>query len=154
MVLVITSLSITISFIRKQAFASRPNATAAGEVANATRVKAASLAYLDAMLDYHEGLARRQFGRDIAHVFLMHANTLNSHIMRDILERFRRRGYSFVPLAEAMQDPAYQTQDRYHGTNGMVWQHRWGIALGSQSGPEDEPDLPAWLVQLDKATPR
>lgn len=127
---------------------------AAGDEANATRVKAASLDYLDLMLEYHEGLARTLFGRDIAHVFLMHANTLSSLIMGDILERFRRRGYRFVPLADAMKDPAYQTEDRYHGANGIVWQHRWGIALGTKSRPEDEPDLPTWLVRLDQATPR
>jgi len=125
-----------------------------GDTAGAAKVREASLAYLDTMLEYHEGLARRLFGRDIAHVFLMHANTLNSLIMDEMLDRFRRRGYRFVPLGEAMQDAAYRTEDRYQGTDGIVWQHRWGIALGQKSGPADEPDIPSWLVRLDKATPR
>jgi len=127
---------------------------ARGDTANAERVKAASLTYLDTMLDYHEWLARRLFGRDIAHVFLMHANTLNSLTMCDLLERFRRRSYRFVPIEAVMRDSAYQTEDRYNGTDGMVWQHRWAIALGQRSGPADEPELPSWIVQLDRATPR
>ncbi|MBK7926844.1 MAG: polysaccharide deacetylase family protein [Bryobacterales bacterium] len=127
---------------------------AQGDPAGAAKVREASLAYLDTMLDYHEGLTRRLFGRDIAHVFLMHANTLNSQIMGEMLQRFRRRGYRFVALGEAMQDAAYRTEDHYQGTDGMVWQHRWGIALGHKSGPADEPEIPSWLVQLDKATPR
>lgn len=121
---------------------------------NAAKVRAASLDYLDTMLDYHEGLTRKLFGRDIAHVFLMHANSLNALILPDILERFRRRGYRFVSLTQALQDPAYQTEDRYQGAEGPVWLHHWSLALGQPSSPADEPDIPKWLFELDKATGR
>ena len=125
---------------------------ARGDQANAAKLPAASLDYLDTMLDYHEALSRKLFGRDIAHVFLMHANTINSLILPEILERFRRRGYQFVPLAKALEDPAYQTEDRYHAPQGPVWLHHWSIALGHETGPQHEPDLPKWLLELDKAT--
>jgi peptidoglycan/xylan/chitin deacetylase (PgdA/CDA1 family) len=122
------------------------------DFANADKVRAASLAYLDTMLDYHEALTRKLFQRDIAHVFLMHANSLNALILPDILDRFRRRGYRFVSLNQALQDPAYQTEDRYQGAQGPVWLHHWSIALGQPTSPNDEPDMPKWLFELDKAT--
>ncbi|MCC6294789.1 MAG: polysaccharide deacetylase family protein [Bryobacterales bacterium] len=125
-----------------------------GDTAAAEKVKAASLEHLDKMLDYHEGLTRKLFGRDIAHVFLMHANTLNSRILPEMLDRFRKRGYSFVPLAKAMEDPAYQTADPYAGEQGLVWLHRWAITLGHKTGAEDEPDPAPWLQELNRATPR
>ena len=124
---------------------------ARGDTANAGKVRTASLEYLDTMLDYHEALTWRLFQRDIAHVFLMHANTLNGLILPEMLDRFERRGYKFVPLAEALKDPAYQTEDRYNGTQGPVWLHHWSIALGQQSGPEQEPDIPKWLFDLNRA---
>ena len=127
---------------------------AQGDKANAEKVRAASLDHLDTMLDYHEGLARKLFGRDIAHVFLMHANTLNSHILPEMLDRFRKRGYSFVPLAKALEDPAYRTADSYFGEQGLVWQHRWAITLGHKTGAQDEPDPAQWLQDLNQATPR
>jgi len=122
-----------------------------GELANAEKVSLASLEYLDTMLDYHEALTRKLFGRDIAHIFLMHANTLNSLILPEMLERFRRRGYQFVPLAEALEDRAYRTADSYYGAQGPVWLHHWSIGLGHQTGPRQEPDIPKWLVELDRA---
>jgi peptidoglycan/xylan/chitin deacetylase (PgdA/CDA1 family) len=122
------------------------------DLANADKVRAASLEYLDTMLDYHEGLTRKLFQRDIAHVFLLHANSLNALILPDILERFRRRGYRFVSLTQALRDAAYQTEDRYQGAQGPVWLHHWSLALGQPSSPAEEPDIPKWLIELDKAT--
>ena len=126
--------------------------TSEANSANAEKVRAASLAYLDTMLDYHQALTRKLFQREISHVFLIHANTLNSLILPEMLECFRRRGYQFVPLAKALEDPAYRTEDRYHGAEGPVWLHHWSIALGQPSDPSQEPDIPKWLFELDKST--
>jgi peptidoglycan-N-acetylglucosamine deacetylase len=49
------------------------------------------------------------FGRDINYVLLMHIGALDSIMLRDLLELFKKQGFDFVTLEEAQKDPAYQS---------------------------------------------
>lgn len=45
----------------------------------------------------------------------MHANELNADVFAELIAATRRRGYTLIPLDEAMRDAAYQRADGYTG---------------------------------------
>src|SRR5579863_10282655 len=49
------------------------------------------------------------FGRDIKYVLLMHIGALDSVMLPDLLDLFKKEGFDFVTLEEAEKDPAYQS---------------------------------------------
>ena len=49
------------------------------------------------------------FGRDIKYVLLLHIGALDSIMLPDLLELFKKQGFDFVSLEEAEKDPAYQS---------------------------------------------
>jgi peptidoglycan/xylan/chitin deacetylase (PgdA/CDA1 family) len=49
------------------------------------------------------------FGRDIKYVLLMHIGALDSILLPDLLDLFKKEGFDFVTLEEAEKDPAYQS---------------------------------------------
>jgi peptidoglycan-N-acetylglucosamine deacetylase len=51
--------------------------------------------------------SRQLFGREIAHVMLLHLGDLNTVMMRPLLALLRDGSFDVVPLAEAQGDPAY-----------------------------------------------
>ena len=117
----------------------------------AERVRAAYLEHLDTAFDFFEGLARDTFGRDIPQILLIHANEINAECLDAMLGRLEARGYSFVSLEEALRDPAYATPDRFVGTNGPSWLHRWRVGLNLPPRLRDEPDMPAWAWEAYQA---
>lgn len=49
------------------------------------------------------------FGRDIKYVLLLHIGALDSIMLPDLLDLFKKQGFSFISLQDAEKDPAYQT---------------------------------------------
>ncbi len=112
---------------------------------DAVHLKREYLLYMESVTAYFETRAREVTGGDIPQVLLIHANQLNADTMTDLLVMFRKRGYRFVTLDEALTHPAYQLKDGYTGTNGFSWLHRWAIARGIK--PSSEPNEPDWLIE-------
>jgi peptidoglycan/xylan/chitin deacetylase (PgdA/CDA1 family) len=100
----------------------------AGDAALAARLRRDYVDYMLAKFAFYEDESKRLFGREIAQVLLIHANALNADALPALLERLRRRGYVFVALAEALEDPAYAHADGYRGGAGISWLHRWAMA--------------------------
>lgn len=50
--------------------------------------------------------------------------------MPDLLAMFKRRGYSFITLDQALTDEAYRLPEGYVGRNGFSWIHRWSKPRG------------------------
>jgi len=121
-------------------------AVLAKDEATADKVMSAYLASTDQRVAFCESLADDTFGRDIRQVLLIHANRLNADAMPELLRRLKARGYSWIPLGEALKDPAYTTRDDYVGPIGPSWLHRWRIALGKPDRLRDEPDAPEWVM--------
>ena len=119
----------------------------AGDHARADETMAAYLAHQDRMVAFGEALAFDTFGRGIPHVLLSHVNRLNADAMPELLRRLRARGYAFVTLEAALGDEAYDTPDRFVGTSGPSWLHRWRVTLEQPSRLNDEPDPPAWILK-------
>lgn len=49
------------------------------------------------------------FGRDIKYVLLLHIGALDSIMLPELLDLFKKQGFDFVSLEEAEKDPAYQS---------------------------------------------
>jgi len=60
---------------------------------------------------FYVGQSAMLFGRNIDQVLLLHANELNSAWFGTLADTLTARGYSFISLSEALQDPAYQSSD-------------------------------------------
>jgi hypothetical protein len=98
------------------------------------------------------------FDRQIAQIFLIHANRLNGEMLGEMLTRLEERGYRFVSLESALEDEAYSTPDHFVGPAGISWFHRWSYGRGygsrtTSSGlvlPETlyrEPDPPEFVLK-------
>ena len=108
--------------------------------------------YLDYMTDkvaYFEGQAQKLFERDIRHVLLVHANRLNADAFDALADRLTQRGYRFVSLARALEDPAYRSPDAYTGRAGLSWLDRWALTRGVPKGFfASEPKVPRWVEEV------
>jgi peptidoglycan/xylan/chitin deacetylase (PgdA/CDA1 family) len=107
------------------------------------RVTRAYVPYLESVVAFFERRSIEVVGREFPQIMLLHANELNSRMMPEILAMFRRRGYRFVSLAEALADPTYSLPENYVGPGGFSWIHRWSMTKGVPNS--GEPDEPAWV---------
>ena len=57
-------------------------------------------------------------GYELPQALLIHCNEMNALTLRQTIARMRDRGYTFVPLDEAMTDPAYATPGLKPGAMG------------------------------------
>jgi peptidoglycan/xylan/chitin deacetylase (PgdA/CDA1 family) len=117
------------------------------------RVAAAYLPYMEAKLDYYEKQSTALFGREISQILLVHANAINADHFGDLVTIMRKRGYNFITLSQALQDPAYKSPDTFVGQAGITWLHRWAITRGV---PDDffkgEPVTPEFVMKLAGVT--
>ena len=92
------------------------------------KAKAIGEAYMQYTLevfDYFEKLSMSEFGRNIKHIYLCHDNELNADYFGQLMDKLKERNYSFISLADALKDQAYQREDYYIGSSGMSWFYRW-----------------------------
>ena len=108
------------------------------------RVRREYVAYMESVVAFFEERSVEVVGREFPQILLIHDNELNADLMPDLLKMFRRRGYRFVPLVEALADEAYRLPEAYVGRGGFSWIHRWSMTKGMKS--RGEPDPPAWVT--------
>ena len=101
--------------------------------------------YMESIVAFFEQRSVEVAGREFPQILLIHANQLNADHMPQLLAMFRRRGYRFVTLEEALRDPAYQMPEDYVGRNGFSWIHRWSRFKGMSN--KGEPDAPEWVMK-------
>jgi peptidoglycan/xylan/chitin deacetylase (PgdA/CDA1 family) len=110
------------------------------------RVTAAYLDYMEACVEYYERQSVGIVGREIAQTLLLHANALNAATFEALIDRLRKRGYRFVPLSDALKDPAYASKDEFIGPAGITWLHRWALTQGRRGSIfAGEPVVPEWI---------
>lgn len=107
------------------------------------RVTREYLPYLESVVEFFERRSVEVVGREFPQIMLLHASEMNSRMMPDILAMFRRRGYRFVSLADALRDEAYRLPESYVGPGGFSWIHRWSVSKGMPN--KGEPDEPVWV---------
>ncbi len=105
--------------------------------------------YMESKLRYYEGQSEKLFGRNIRQILLIHANSLNSDYMGDLLQMFVKNGYSFISLQTALQDGSYKTPDLYYRNGGISWLDRWALTQGkSRDFFKNEPGCPVSVMKL------
>ena len=118
-----------------------------GDAVTQTRLEAAYVPYMVDKVAYYEAQSRALFGREIPQVLLLHANSINARRFAALADALAERGYRFVPLAEAVADPAYDSLDEYVGPAGISWLHRWALTRGVEKGFfRGEPETPEWVA--------
>ncbi|HEX8721468.1 MAG TPA: polysaccharide deacetylase family protein [Pyrinomonadaceae bacterium] len=126
-------------------------ARARGDEETAKRVADAYVPYTESVFEHFERLSAETFGREIPQVLLLHANDLNADRFDALAAMLARRGYTLVPLEEALKDPAYAEPDGPHA-NGISWLHRWRAARGLPA--KWEPEVPKFVGELYRAGQR
>ena len=109
------------------------------------RVRREYVPYMESVTAFFEQRSVEVVGREFPQILLIHANELNADLMPDLLEMFRRRGYRFISLEQALEDEAYRLPDAYAGRRGFSWIHRWSMT--KQLPLKGEPDPPAWVAE-------
>jgi peptidoglycan/xylan/chitin deacetylase (PgdA/CDA1 family) len=99
-------------------------ALARGDRSEAERIGRAHVAHVVDAARHYRDFARERFGRDVAHVILLHANALNADWLGAALDGLTAAGFRFVPLEQALADPVYSMRDGYVGENGISWLYR------------------------------
>lgn len=121
----------------------------AGDDTLADRIGSDYVSYMLDMVDFYESQSSMLFDRNIAHVFLIHANELNSQWFGALADQLSQKGYAFVTLEEAITDPAYESEDTYTGPGGITWLHRWAITRGEDPAMfAGEPRTPDYILKL------
>ena len=121
-------------------------AIAAKDTSLQRRIRQEYLGYMDRILMYYERQSIALMGRNIPHVLLLHANTLNAQTFDQLATAYRKRGYSFVALEHALKDNAYDSRDSYVGDGGITWLHRWALTQGRRGAVfAGEPVVPKWV---------
>jgi peptidoglycan/xylan/chitin deacetylase (PgdA/CDA1 family) len=124
----------------------RLDTTAAGNIA------AEYLRYMAAVIAYYERQSVALFDREIRQILLLHANKLNADTFGSLAGMLEARGYRFVTLARAVDDPAFQSRDGYIGPGGISWIHRWALTQGKRGAFfAGEPTVPSFVERA--ATP-
>lgn len=49
---------------------------------------------------------KRSNGKPVKQILLIHANLLNSYVLNDIIQMYKKNGYQFITLTEALKNPA------------------------------------------------
>jgi hypothetical protein len=125
------------------------------DLGDAGRILRTYVQYMDTVFGYYEAQSRALFGREPAHVLLLHVNNLNADAIDELLLMIRGRGYGIVPLDVALQDSVYQSPDTYIGAAGITWLHRWAITRGVPgSAFAGEPDVPEWIAGRPQHRPQ
>jgi peptidoglycan/xylan/chitin deacetylase (PgdA/CDA1 family) len=113
------------------------------------RLRREYVPYMLAKVDYFERQSIALLGYNLPQILLLHANEINADCYGELIAGLRTRGYRFVGLDEAMQDPAYLRADAYTGRWGPSWIHRWAIGEGrSREFYAGEPKVDAWVMEL------
>ena len=119
-----------------------------GDVALQKKLVDSYLDHSDKVFAYSEQLSVRLLGYETRQILLIHANQLEADHIGELFDLFRKRGYRFITLEEALSDSAYSSPDTYVGEEGTGWLDHWAITMGKP--PQGEPEFPQWVVDLAK----
>ncbi len=123
-------------------------ASARGDRALMRRVVEGYVPYMEAKFEFFERNSRDLFGYEMRQVLLLHVNPLNADHFDSLARMIERRGYRFVPLDRALEDPAYRSADTFTGPGGITWLHRWALTRGvAREFFAGEPEVPGFVAK-------
>ncbi len=105
-------------------------AEARADSAAQQKIASAYIEYMDAVVEYYEQQSIALLGRELRQTLLLHASALNADTFDRLATNLKRRGYRFISLGRALEDPAYRLRDEYYGAGG----HHLAASLGPHAG--------------------
>lgn len=78
------------------------------------------LGFISRQIDKAEKMALKQANRPIKQVLLIHMNYLNAYLLEDVIQLFKNKGYTFIPLSQALKDPFYKTYRQRYGAHALT----------------------------------
>jgi hypothetical protein len=90
---------------------------------------------MESVFAHFERVSRAFLGYEVRQILLLHANELNADYLTRLIRMLRARGYRFITLDAALDDPAYALPD-VQVARGLSWLHRWMLAKGLPMRPE------------------
>ncbi len=99
------------------------------------------LAHTQAKFAFYRAASEKIFGRNIRHIWLLHANLINAYAMEDLLKIARELEYNFIILDHAMEDEAYSEPDNCYIPYGVSWLYRWDDTRGKVIDWSKDPEL-------------
>ena len=103
-------------------------------------VRTGFVRYMGEMFDHFEAYSQEMFRRDIAQTMVLTPSRLVADSADELFGMIERRGYSFVTMAEAQSDEAYELPENYVGNSGISWFERWTITKNGRLRPEPKVD--------------
>jgi peptidoglycan/xylan/chitin deacetylase (PgdA/CDA1 family) len=119
-----------------------------GDTALQSKLVNSYLAHSNDVFGYAEQLSVKIMGYEPKQILLIHANQLEADHIGELFDLFRKRGYRFITLDDALSDSAYSLPDTYVGEEGTGWLDHWAITMGKI--PQGEPIFPQWVIDLAK----
>jgi peptidoglycan/xylan/chitin deacetylase (PgdA/CDA1 family) len=106
--------------------------------------------YMLEVVEYYEGQSDVIVGRPIPHILLVHAYALNADWLGELLVELEERGYGWISLDEALEDPVYEKPiSGWIGMGGITWLHRWAITDAVDPFVfQGEPEPPEWVAEI------
>lgn len=120
-----------------------------GDAALQKQLADSYLSYSDAMFAYDEQLSKQVVGYEPKQILLIHANQLEADHIGELLDVFRKRGYRFITLEEALGDQAYSLPNEFVGEEGAGWLEQWAITQGKPA--LGAPAFPQWVLEKSNA---
>jgi peptidoglycan/xylan/chitin deacetylase (PgdA/CDA1 family) len=121
------------------------DASGRNDTAKMLKLKNAYLQESEQHIGFIELSSDQSFHRQIAQIADLHVNQLNADVLDDLLTLLERHGYTFIPMEQALADPAYETKDDFVGSDGISWLLRWQLALGKPINYRDSAEPPQWV---------
>jgi peptidoglycan/xylan/chitin deacetylase (PgdA/CDA1 family) len=127
-------------------------ALARGDRETAEHVSRAYISYMEQVFAYFEKLSVDVLGYEVKQVLLLHADSLNSDHLNELVRLMEVRGYRFIGLDEALKDKAYHQPDTYSGEDGVSWIEHWLVTKGGKAARV--PDVPEFVRRQYEAISR
>lgn len=118
-----------------------------GDTGLQKRLVAAYLDHTTRTFDYYEKLSQDLVGYEPRQILLLHANRMEAEHLPELLELLRKRGYRFISLAKALDDPTYSIPNEYAGPKGLNYFSEVAITRGKAEAVKNAPTVPQWLIE-------
>ncbi len=97
------------------------------------------LATADQYITVFRDLTHTLYGRDIPYVLLLHIGAFDAKMLPDLVALFRRRGFTFITLPEAMKDAVYKEDPDIALKHGGAFQEQVATARHIKFPPNSKP---------------
>jgi len=102
-------------------------------------LRASYLATADEYITVFRELTHTLYRRDIPYVLLLHIGAFDAKMLPDLIDLFRRRGFTFTTLPEAMKDPVYGEDPDMALKYGGAFQEQVAAARHVKFPPNTKP---------------